>query len=324
MNIQQYGFRPNRSTEDIITQSLFYIDTYSSLNKKVASASLDVEKAFDTVWHKGLHYKLFNHYNMPIITKKLLAHFTINREYTALHRNSKSHPFTSKAGVPQGSAISPTLFAIYTNDMPTPINEKSLTLLYADDITILTYHKDRWGLRRDITQEISNIETYQSTWLMKTNKNKSNIVLYKQHMLHVQGEPVIRINEKLIPYTDSTKILGVEFDNKLTFKKHIDHRIHLVKYTKSKLTRFKTLKTKLHLYLFNTLVLPQILFSITPILYSGIYGINKIQVIQNKTLRGIFCIKWNEFIKNTDIHAEHHIEQISSKIHKRFNKHFDK
>ena len=76
MNIQQYGFRSNRSTEDIITQTLFYIDTYSSLNKKVTSASLDIEKAFNTVWHKDLNYKIFKHYNLPLITEKLLAHFT--------------------------------------------------------------------------------------------------------------------------------------------------------------------------------------------------------------------------------------------------------
>ena len=94
-------------------------------------------------------------------------------EYTVIHKNNKSFPFISKAGVPQRSAISPTLYALYTNDMPTPVNEKSITLLYADDITILTYHKDR----RDIIQEITNIETYQSAWLINTNKTKSNIVL---------------------------------------------------------------------------------------------------------------------------------------------------
>ena len=50
INFHQHGFRPGKSTEDIILKSIFYIDTYTTLNKKVASASLDVEK--------GLRYSL--------------------------------------------------------------------------------------------------------------------------------------------------------------------------------------------------------------------------------------------------------------------------
>ena len=47
MNINQFGFRAAKSTQDIIFQTLFYIDTYNKLNKKT-----DVQKTFDTVWHK--------------------------------------------------------------------------------------------------------------------------------------------------------------------------------------------------------------------------------------------------------------------------------
>ena len=52
MNLHQNGFRTGKSTEDIILKTLFYIDTFTTLNKKLASASLDMEKAFDTVWHE--------------------------------------------------------------------------------------------------------------------------------------------------------------------------------------------------------------------------------------------------------------------------------
>ena len=196
MNINQYGFRTKKSTEDIIFQTLFYLDTYIKLNKKTATASLDVQKAFDTVWHKGLIYKIYNHYNLPLITKKLLSHFIIERNYTVTHRNSQSYKFFSNAGVPQGSAISPTLFAMYTNDTPNPLNDKGQILLYADDITIITHHKDKWALRRELNNEITNIENYQSKWLIQSNKSKSNIVLYKQHIQHAHGQPAIRINGK--------------------------------------------------------------------------------------------------------------------------------
>ena len=76
--------------------------------------------------------------------------------------------------------------------------------------------------------------------------------------------------------------------------------------------------------LFNTLVLPQILFSITPILYAGKTALKKTQTLQNKTLRQIFCIRWDQFIKNIDIHLTHNIQQITTKVYSRFLKQYNK
>ena len=66
------------------------------------------------------------------------------------------------------------------------------------------------------------------------------------------------------------------------------------------------------------------MFSPTPIMYAGKNAINKIQIMQNKTLRSIFYIRWDDYIHNQDIHTEHNIEHISSKIHRRFIKQHDK
>ena len=42
--------------------------------------------------------------------------------------------------------------------------------------------------------------------------------------------------------------------------------------------------------------------------------------MQNKVLRGIFCIRWDDYIRNKDLHLEHNIEQISTKTYSRFLK----
>jgi hypothetical protein len=56
---QQFGFRPHHRTTD----SLFILKTLISkyvLKKKtqIFSCFVDLRKAFDTVWHNGLLYKL--------------------------------------------------------------------------------------------------------------------------------------------------------------------------------------------------------------------------------------------------------------------------
>ena len=101
----------------------------------------------------------------------------IERSYTVIHKNSKSYNFKSRVGVLQGSVISTTLFAMYTNDTPNPLNEKAQILLYTDDIILMTHHKDKWALIRELNNELTNIENIN--WLILTNKSKSNIVLYK-------------------------------------------------------------------------------------------------------------------------------------------------
>ena len=323
-NPNQYGFRPNKSTEQIIFTSLYFLDTYNRKRRFTASASLDVAKAFDKVWHEGLTYKLHNYYNLPLTTKKLLTNFIINRKYNILHKNSISTQFTSQSGVPQGSALSPTLYIMYTNDIPTPANPNIITLQYADDITVLAHSNTRQNLRTHIQRELINIDNYQAKWLIKTNKQKSNVVFYHHHPLRMRGLATININGETIPYRQQTKILGVTLDQKLTMKQHIQERVTLAKYTLSKLNRFRILDTRIQLKLYKTLCLPQLLFSPTAIIFPPKIGLESTQKLQNRALRQIHSINWRDFIKNIDIHTALNIKQTTELLYERFTKIYNK
>ena len=63
-NNNQCGFQTNRSTEDIL--STFLNDAYNSLNKNTNMHCIftDFSKAYDSIWHNALIYKLYHNYQI--------------------------------------------------------------------------------------------------------------------------------------------------------------------------------------------------------------------------------------------------------------------
>ena len=123
-------------------------------------------------------------------------------------------------------------------------------------------------MRTAIQEELIHLDNYHAKWLIKTNKQKSNIVIYHTSNRTIHGQALININGETTPYSDKTNILGVIFDQKLSMKHHIDQKIQMANFTLTRLNRFKTMQTKLQYMLFNTLCLSQVLFSPTALIYS--------------------------------------------------------
>ncbi|CAL4204942.1 unnamed protein product, partial [Meganyctiphanes norvegica] len=74
-NSQQYGFRQGKSTTHVINMIHECIKHNSAQGFKTAILSKDVQKAFDTVWHSGLIWKIHHRFNLPMPLKKMLTNF---------------------------------------------------------------------------------------------------------------------------------------------------------------------------------------------------------------------------------------------------------
>ena len=75
------------------------------------AAFLDIEKAFDNVWHNGLRYKIFM-LDLPTKMTHWLSHFLVGRVIQVIVNSFLSNNISPIAGVPQGSVLSPLLFLI--------------------------------------------------------------------------------------------------------------------------------------------------------------------------------------------------------------------
>jgi hypothetical protein len=88
--------------------------------KRVTGAIfLDVAKAFDTVWIDGLLYKP-TLLNFPPYIVHTIASYLRGRTFEAPFQTATSYRRSMRAGVAQGGLISPVLFSLYINDMPSP------------------------------------------------------------------------------------------------------------------------------------------------------------------------------------------------------------
>jgi hypothetical protein len=80
--------------------------------RTTAAVFLDIEKAFDTIWHSGLLYKLSKlEFSTSLI--KLISSVLSQRKFRVSVEGEMSMPRVMQAGVPQGLILSPTLFNIY-------------------------------------------------------------------------------------------------------------------------------------------------------------------------------------------------------------------
>ena len=78
-------------------------------NRVGAAVFIDVEKAFDSVWHNGLRHKIMTG-DLPRKIVRLMSSFITNRTISVNINDEASDNVQLSAGTPQGSVLSPLLF----------------------------------------------------------------------------------------------------------------------------------------------------------------------------------------------------------------------
>ena len=129
----QSGFRQGRSTLDHILR--LHDTVYKALNnqRSVLAVFLDIEKAYDMVWRNGLLIKLHK-LGIQGNMLKWIRSFLSNRSFQVRIGNTLSDTFKIDNGIPQGSVISPILFAVMMNDLPSEIGMENA--LFADNCAV--------------------------------------------------------------------------------------------------------------------------------------------------------------------------------------------
>ena len=202
----QLGFKKSKSTNDYLFRlSQTIMESFNRGEHEIA-AFLDVEKAFDNVLHNGLRYKISQ---LDLLTKVCtwLSDFLVGRVIQVKIEGLLSPNVYPKAGVPQGSNLSPLLF-IYVNDMPNPSHHQAnKSHWFADDAGQWAVSKNIDLAAEYLQRDLDKQARWCAKWRIKLNPEKTKVIIFSKSrsplracFIFVRRPPFVLSSHKILRY----------------------------------------------------------------------------------------------------------------------------
>ncbi|GBP40971.1 Probable RNA-directed DNA polymerase from transposon BS [Eumeta japonica] len=145
------------------------------------------------------------------------------------HERTHSTRRLIRAGVPQGSTLSPLLYSAYTNDVPRPSSSGVQLALFADD-TALFYGSRNRSTRftlLPLQRAIDELGQWFRKWRIEVNPDKSASIQFKygkirSRLIVDKNTPNLKMLDANIPWQRNYKYLGITLDKNLHFQDHIE------------------------------------------------------------------------------------------------------
>jgi len=209
----QFAYRHNNSSIDpliLLTQDIKKGFHYSSATEMI---QLDITKAFDTVWLDGKLHKigLRNH------LLAWLASYIENRKYRVITPETTDFQ-EFQDGVPQGSCLSPLLFTIFLADIASEL--KCTHAEFADDLTLWRIIDKELEAEKDMQHDLKVIEGWSNKWRISFGEKCSHTLFYNHHSKR-KYKPKLIFNGKQLQHEEKPKLLGLNLDPQLTYRRHI-------------------------------------------------------------------------------------------------------
>ena len=260
----------------------------------VGAIFIDINKAFDRVWHKGLLFRL-HELCLPNYLGGWIKDYLFSRTFQVKVDGKLSEVKQIKAGVPQGSILGPLLFNIYFNSVADTIlsNKAASLALYADDIGIWVASPYLKIITKHLQSILDCIFLWMSKWRMVVSTEKSVVSLFNRGCKKISDRLVVSYNGTRLPSESYPKFLGITLDPGLRMSRNTEivltranRRINLLKKLSGKNWGVKPL---LILITYKVLIRSIIDYSILTVPTLSVTSLNKLEVIQRKAIRIAFC-----------------------------------
>ena len=319
---QQFGFRPKFSTVHQLNRIVKQVKSKLKTKESTGMLLMDVEKAFDRVWHNGLIYKMMK-YNFPHRIIKFIYSFLNNRKFHVQVIGKKSQTKIINFGVAQGAVLSPTLYNIYTSDIPKQLNNAELAL-FADDTAIFSSSRFSSIIINSLKSSMTRLHRYFLKWKIKLNTSKTEAIFFTRRRTRELPGSTITIGNETISWKTEAKYLGMIFDKTMTLNKHVDYAIaksnKIAQILFPLINRSSNLDHWNKMMVYKQIIRPALTYGCPLFHHIAPTNIKKMQVFQNKILKMILDLP--TFTSTSHIHEVTEmpfIKEYSTKLNETFN-----
>ena len=172
---EQAGFRLGKScTSQLLNHTHHIEDGYEEV-MITGTAFVDLSAAYDTVNHRLLIQKLYNT-TLDSQLCRVIQNLLSDRRFYVELNNERSRWRIQKNGLPQGSALSPTLLNIYTNDQP--IQDGTRSFIYANDLCITAQYPTFQEVEQIIEEALGELRHYYRNNSLRANPDKTQVTAF--------------------------------------------------------------------------------------------------------------------------------------------------
>lgn len=279
----QYGFRRRSSTSYAIAETINKIQR--ALNDQMVATGLfmDLSKAFDTVDHTILLYKL-EQIGLRGTPLNLITSYLNGRQMVVSVNGtgSTSKPITK--GVPQGSILGPIMYLLYVNDLMN-LRLNGELRLFADDSSSFYFAKKTNENMIRMRDDIAKITEYFRVNKLTLNLSKTQFIHFRSSRRNDVDTDNLNYNGIIIKQVQCVKYLGFRIDNHLQWHEQIDHICSRLAAAVGMLGKLKFLPTKILRMLYYAIGHSHISYGAIVWATAANIRLNRVQVLQRKALK---------------------------------------
>ena len=223
----QMGARKQRSTLSALELLTTCVNTAWKAQSGciVSMLSLDLGGAFDNVSHERLLHIMQNAGFPPWITHAIKCFLTERRTKIAFS-GFESDWIPTRAGIPQGSPLSPILFLFFISELLATFERPdngTMAFGFVDDTNLVT-----WG--RSAQANCRRLETAHSRCIAWAKRHGARFAPDKYQLIHFtrrRRDPggdlasTVQFDGREVPTEATIRVLGVQVDARLRWKEHV-------------------------------------------------------------------------------------------------------
>jgi len=223
-SVNQYGFRPGKSTVDAMARLQTIIENSkgrtSAYNKFVGMLTLDVKNAFNSASWDSILGALVKA-QTPKYLQNILGQYLNKRHIIFNSTDGTSNIIEVSCGVPQGSVLGPDLWNVmYDGLLEIKLPEDTEIIAFADDVAIVCTAQVPFLLEERLGVALRDVVTWMNNNGLELALQKTEAIVFTNK--NVRNTMTVEFPPFRFESSKSVKYLGVHFDQKLRFAHHAE------------------------------------------------------------------------------------------------------